>query len=221
MRTSLVAVVALALPLGCGTSAPGPTGISVEGLEVAYVRAACRSLFTCPGRPETAAIQSLTGNATTCPQRLTPLLTDRVQDLVRAIRAGRIRLDGVAAERCFARISATCTTDLTLEAACPEAFIGTLAEGAGCWRSQECVPTAWCDHGMSYACPGTCRARPRTRDGQMAARAAARAAAKRPPPNGCREGRHEGISSLVSVPASASTRHDQLRSFINNSSTTS
>lgn len=163
MRTSLVAVVALALPLGCGTSAPAPTGISVEGLEVAYVRAACRSLFTCPGRPETAAIQSLTGNASTCPQRITPLLTDRVQDLVRSIRAGRIRLDGVAAERCFARIAASCTTDLTLEAACPEAFIGTLAEGAGCWRSQECVPTAWCDHGMSYACPGTCR--PRLRPG--------------------------------------------------------
>ena len=43
MRTPLFAVVALALPLGCGTSAPGPTGISVEGLEVAYARAACRS----------------------------------------------------------------------------------------------------------------------------------------------------------------------------------
>lgn len=183
MRT--VAVALVALTISCGSTAPDP-GISLEGLEVAYVRAACRSLFLCPGRPETAALQSLAGNATVCPQRVTPLLTDRVQDLVRGIRAGRIRFDGVAAERCFNRLGASCTTDLNLESACPEAFVGTLAEGMGCWRTQECVPTAWCDHGMTYACPGVCR--PRLRPGGTCTTAAMCSAAA-PLKAACIEGR--------------------------------
>lgn len=144
--------------VGCGTTTPD-AGLPIEGIEAAYVRAACSSLSRCPGTTETAQLQSLVGGLSTCATRIAPLLTDRVNDLVRAIRAGRIRYNGVLAESCLARASLTCNTDLNLERLCPDAFTGTLAEGTGCWRTQECVPTAWCDHGSTFSCPGVCRPR--------------------------------------------------------------
>lgn len=156
MRSLLLA--SLAMTLSCGTSKPDE-GLALEGLEAAYIRAACSSLATCPGTPETAQLQALVGGTLTCVARIAPLLTDRVNDLVRSIRAGRIRYNGVLAQACLGRISYTCNTDLNLERLCPDAFAGTLAEGMGCWRTQECVSTAWCDHGTNYSCPGTCRPR--------------------------------------------------------------
>lgn len=158
MRVRVLLMSAVVSSAGCFSS-PAEDGVGVDALEATYLRAACASLYNCPGYVQTGTLQALAENVTVCPTRLAPLLTDGIADLLASIRAGRVRLDGAAAQRCLARLATTCALDASLEGACREAFIGTLAEGVGCWRTQECVPSAWCDHGAAGACPGVCRPR--------------------------------------------------------------
>lgn len=158
MRAMRVRVIALAALASCFSTKP-QEGVTVDRLEAAYLSAACASLFTCPGFAETGYLQALAEGPLVCPSRVGPLMTDGIADLVASIRAGRIRLDGAAAQRCLLRLGSTCTLNASLETACREALSGTLAEGVGCWRTEECVPTAWCDHGASNQCPGVCRPR--------------------------------------------------------------
>lgn len=158
MRVRALLVAALSSTLSCFTSSPDQ-GVTVDALESSYLRAACASLYQCPGFVETGYVQALAESAALCPLRIAPLLSPGIADLVASVRAGRIRLDGPAAQRCLARLSSRCTLNATLETACREALVGTLAEGVGCWRSEECVPNAWCDHGGTNQCPGVCRPR--------------------------------------------------------------
>jgi hypothetical protein len=96
-----------------------------------------------------------------CVEHVHRFAYDDVDDLIGFVRAGSIRFDGVAARTCLDQVAARCaSTNSQVNQLCRRAFVGTVAIGGGCWRNQQCVEGAWCDHGSAgaQACPGACRA---------------------------------------------------------------
>lgn len=166
MRHPFTLLAAALLPFACSdtvstgglnTGAP----VTVDTLTTEYTRAACSSLFLCPGSGDTATTQALFESPALCVERVRSFAGTELDDLTAALRAGRIRLDGAVARRCLDYLTTHCAAnDLDLSEFCAEALQGTVAAGGGCWRSQECVRGNFCDHGDPAArmCPGTCRA---------------------------------------------------------------
>ncbi len=165
MRHPYVLLAAL-LPLACSDTTGGNnTGgaVTVDTLTAEYATAACRSLFLCPGSQDTSTAQAFFENPTTCVARIRAFGAAQFDDLTASIRAGRVRLDGVAARQCIDRLATSCSiSDLDAAQFCPSALTGTIAPGGGCWRNVECAAGTFCDHGDGgagpRACPGTCRA---------------------------------------------------------------
>jgi len=163
-------VVCLTLALGCSDTTTGGGGgggdggssgntIALEALPAAYYGALCGALYRCPTLPEGGTALAIFRNEATCVQRAGSLAGANLDDLVTAVRAGRVRYDGAVAARCLQEVTARCAqSDAELARICRGAFTGTLAVGAGCWRSEECTE-GYCDHetGSARQCPGVCR----------------------------------------------------------------
>ncbi len=159
------AALALTLALGCSDTTTGGGGgggggtVALEALPTAYYAALCASLYRCPTQPESGTALAIFRDEATCQRRAGALAGASLDDLLAAVRAGRIRYDGAAASRCLQEVTARCVQDdAELGRLCRGAFTGTLSPGTGCWRSEECAE-GYCDHGMSSdrQCPGVCR----------------------------------------------------------------
>lgn len=166
MRHPFALLAAAILPFACSDTTTGGTNtggtVTVDTLTAEYATAACRSLFQCPGTGDTATAQAFFENPTACVDRIRAFGAVAFDDLTASIRAGRARLDGPAARQCLDRLATSCQlSDLDASQFCPTAIVGTVAVGGGCWRTLECAPGSFCDHGGASgprACPGTCRA---------------------------------------------------------------
>lgn len=151
------------LSAGCAdTASPGARGaVTVDTFVAEYVPAACAALFACPPTDEDTPARIVFESPARCVERLPVVAAAQFDDLLASLRAGRVRLDGAAARRCFDRIATRCAAQgVALTGMCAEALSGTVASGEPCWRSLECVAGTWCDHGYAIGsrnCPGTCR----------------------------------------------------------------
>lgn len=150
--------------LGCADTSSGGGGgadtLSLEAFPSAYYAALCGTLFRCPTQPEGGTALAIFGDEATCAARASALVGLPIDDLVAAVRAGRIRYDGTAAARCLREVTRNCVqSDVELARLCRSAFVGTLAPAMACHRHEECA-SGFCDRSGDNGprCPGTCRA---------------------------------------------------------------
>lgn len=127
--------------------------ITVDELPGAYRSAMCQFLVNCGQFPDRSTC--LSANL----PRFSAFAFDVDPHLVETIRAGRARLDTALVSSCLAQIAnGTCGWSdravRTLDR-CRDFTIGTLPEGAGCFRNEECISQN-CG-GIGSACAaGTC-----------------------------------------------------------------
>ncbi|MBI5512201.1 MAG: hypothetical protein HY909_00445 [Deltaproteobacteria bacterium] len=152
--------------LGLGACAedppPAPPVVTLDTYDSALARAFCESVRRCGlSRPE-EQLAAVLGTGEACERRLRPLFTVQLDDLAGLVRTGATRFDGVALERCVARIRVRCALGREfLENPCPEAFVGAQPDGTPCFRSEECLPGSFCQNGIPGVrrCGGVCRPR--------------------------------------------------------------
>lgn len=143
---------------------PGEATLSLDGLVTEQARVFCQLLFSCgPDGSDNLEARLILETPAKCQQYLLSSGTFDTTDLVRAVEAGVVRYDGAAAKRCVAAIGQSCESlDFeTSPEACDLVFVGTVAMGGACQRSEECSGAAFCAKTSSTAgpvCPGRCTA---------------------------------------------------------------
>lgn len=160
-RRFAVAPLLLAVGLGataCGSTdgAPAATGLTAhDAFQQARASALCERFARCGEMPgEDALTAGNLRNRAACVRVVGDWLRDPA--LVAALARGVIRYDAAAAERCVARLRATCPLRSLRDLdACREAYVGSLAVGAACTTDTECQPGNTCER--TGSCGGTCR----------------------------------------------------------------
>jgi hypothetical protein len=150
----------------CGeTSDHPPPQVQDGGVDEVFRNLAdryCAALFECPGPNDDTLGQAVAfGSQARCREVLDRAyrggLVAGWEDLRRRERDGSIRVNLEAAARCFENQSCQHIFDFP-QGACREIFVGTVAEGQPCLRSEQCAGNSYCDQSQS-ACPGVCRLR--------------------------------------------------------------
>ncbi len=140
-------VFTLLLVAACGDNL---TGIPLDEVDQARQDAECSRLLRC----------GLFADATVCDAYFRPRNHDSRNA---AVRAGSIRYNGVAAERCFAWLAES-SCDATSSSArfpprdCDGIFVGTMALGTSCYLDTECE-SGVCDQptcSRDMCCGGVC-----------------------------------------------------------------
>ncbi len=166
---SFLLLPSLALAAACSDGGsedlpPGEATLSLDGLVTEQARVFCQLLFSCdPDGSDNLEARLILETPVKCQQYLLNAGTFDTADLVRAVKAGVVRYDGAAAKRCVAAIGQNCAS-LDFETSpevCEAVFVGTVAAGGACQRSEECSGAAFCAKTSSAAgavCPGRCTA---------------------------------------------------------------
>ena len=126
---------------------PGEATLSLDGLVTEQARVFCQLLFSCePDGSDNLEARLILETPAKCQQFLLSSGTFETGDLVRAVEAGVVRYDGAAAKRCVAAIGQSCES-LDFETSpevCDTVFVGTVAVGGACQRSEECSGATFC-----------------------------------------------------------------------------
>lgn len=128
-----------------------------------FAAARCASEFACHDAQSVSTRRLFATEADCVTEALTQENTPIDDDLVALSRGATVRFDAATAQRCLDETARTCFDFGFRPADCRMTFRGTLPAGSTCWRNEECVDDAWCDHARDASgaptCPGTCRPR--------------------------------------------------------------
>lgn len=153
--------LALALAPGCSSTPDGAStpDVTPDTFLDQYAAAACHASFACPADASTLRLRLSFGDEATCRRLETRDFgaSTSLVELLSLARSGAVHLNAAAARRVFAALAA-CGSSVDLASA--QVFEGSVAAGGSCFRSEECAPETFCDHGdrTARSCPGTCRA---------------------------------------------------------------
>jgi hypothetical protein len=153
----LISLMPLALSLGVipacgeGDGSGGGSGLPLEELPAGYAAALCSAYQNCYGD-----LLELLRPGEDCVENTTIRLEDDLATLPNAVEAGRVKYDGVQAQRCLDDVAAA-SCELLSERepeSCKPALEGTVETGGECELDAECEGDQYCD--ISDSCPGVC-----------------------------------------------------------------
>jgi hypothetical protein len=164
--TPAAPILALLLLAACGANPPAtkppdppapPVHVTPETFEDAYLDALCEARVRCGQLLDGSQCTDLAlyGRHDTS--------FNGTQSVIASIAARRATFDAAAGDACLSKVRAQyCSLQgaaLELESLCPDLLTGTVAFGAACVDSAECVAGASCA-ASGGACAGTCTAFP-------------------------------------------------------------
>lgn len=146
---------------GSGGGTGGASSSTLTSLADQQANALCTALFGCTNLRKDSSMMEVLGTESHCVEVWSEIFARRPEyaDLAGRIDAGKVSIDSALQSECTSLRGSCFFGQATSVAACRDAFVGTVALGAACARSEECAGDAYCAAGTSAMCPGICTAR--------------------------------------------------------------
>lgn len=148
--------LALGVATACGNDSGGDgaaSGLPIEELPAGYAEALCGVIQNCYGD-----VLQIFRAGEDCVANATVQAEEDLATLPNAVDAGRVKYNGVQAQKCLDEVAAAGCEFLSEREpeSCKLALQGTVEAGGECELDAECEGDQYCD--VADACPGTCKA---------------------------------------------------------------